>query len=101
MGVAKSRIYDVSHSSLFTSSRLRHFLVSCELDGYRAGGPPRSSAAEGVLNDAAWRSSQEVDVVITGLGDGRPPLLAIGEAKWNEVMGARHLERLRRIRELL
>ena len=32
---------------------------------------------------------------------GRPPLLAIGEAKWNEVMGLGHVERLGRIRDLL
>jgi hypothetical protein len=29
------------------------------------------------------------------------PVLAIGEAKWNEVMGLKHLERLRLIRDLL
>jgi hypothetical protein len=28
-------------------------------------------------------------------------LLAIGEAKWNEVMDGRHLARLRRIRDLI
>jgi hypothetical protein len=59
------------------------------------------NVGQGVINDAAGRSSHEVDVVVTGLGDGRPPLLAIGEAKWNEVMGVRHLERLRHIRHLL
>ena len=28
-------------------------------------------------------------------------VLALGEAKWGEVMGARHVERLRRARDLL
>jgi hypothetical protein len=31
---------------------------------------------------------------------GQPPLLALGEAKWNEVMSTGHLERLIRARDL-
>jgi uncharacterized protein len=31
---------------------------------------------------------------------GQPPLLVLGEAKWNEVMGMEHLERLIRVRDL-
>jgi hypothetical protein len=58
---------------------------------------------------AAWWSgnpvskvNHELDVVAFGFVDQGPqPLLAIGEAKWNEVMGIKHLERLRRIRGLL
>jgi hypothetical protein len=33
--------------------------------------------------------------------DNRSPLLAIGQAKWNETMGTGHVDRLRRIRALL
>lgn len=56
----------------------------------------------GSVNDPAGRTSHEVDVVAFGLdGDNRRPLLAIGEAKWGERMGRGHLERLRRIRDLL
>lgn len=31
----------------------------------------------------------QVDVAVVGIaeGSGKPPLLAIGEAKWNDVMG--------------
>jgi hypothetical protein len=44
----------------------------------------------------------QVDVVVTGIGDSnKTPLLAIGEAKWGEVMGRDHAERLRQIRSLL
>jgi len=32
---------------------------------------------------------------------GQPPLLALGEAKWNEVMSITHLERLIRVRNLV
>lgn len=38
---------------------------------------------------------------MTGISDGKAPLLAIGEAKWGETMGTRHLERLRHIRSLV
>ncbi|WP_280215683.1 AAA family ATPase [Nocardia cyriacigeorgica] len=55
----------------------------------------------GTMNDPANRTTLEVDVVAIGhADDDRPPLLGLGEAKWNEVMGLNHLDRLRRIREL-
>lgn len=56
----------------------------------------------GTVNDPASKTTHQVDVAVVGHGDGaRPPLLAIGEAKWNDIMGAGHLERLRRIRTLV
>ncbi len=37
-----------------------------------------------------------------GIADGaKAPLLAIGEAKWGEIMGKEHLDRLQRIRSLI
>ncbi|GII90239.1 AAA family ATPase [Sinosporangium siamense] len=61
-----------------------------------------SQVTAGTLNDPANRTSHEVDVVAVGHVDGaKAPLLAIGEVKWGEVMGAGHLERLRRIRDLV
>jgi AAA+ ATPase superfamily predicted ATPase len=58
--------------------------------------------ASGTVNDPEHRTQHEVDLAVFGTADdGREVLLAIGEAKWNEVMGAGHLERLRRIRDLL
>jgi hypothetical protein len=54
------------------------------------------------VNDPASKVNHELDIVTFGFVDHGPrPLLAIGEAKWNEVMGMKHLERLRRIRGLL
>ena len=56
----------------------------------------------GTVNDPQHKTSHEVDVVVFGFDDdNRSPLLAIGEAKWNETMEAGHVDRLRRIRELL
>lgn len=58
--------------------------------------------AGGTVNDPAARTSHEVDVAVHGESqEGRQMLLAIGEAKWSEVMGAGHLERLRHVRSLL
>lgn len=58
-----------------------------------------TGVGSGVVNDASARRSHEVDVVAVGFADGgRAPLLAIGEAKWNDVMGVGHLDRLRHIR---
>jgi AAA+ ATPase superfamily predicted ATPase len=58
--------------------------------------------AAGTVNDPPNKTTHEVDVVVFGLDDdNRSPLLAVGEAKWNETMGAAHVDRLRRIRALL
>ena len=56
----------------------------------------------GVVNDPANKTSHEVDVVVLGVVDGgKPPVLSLGECKLNEPMGLGHLDRLRRIRQLV
>lgn len=61
-----------------------------------------SRVASGTVNAPAARTSHEVDAAVYGdTGTGRETLLAIGEAKWNDVMGIGHLERLQHIRDLL
>jgi len=70
-------------------------------DPERLGGLP-ARVGQGVINDAAGKTANQVDVIATGVADGhRAPLLAIGEAKWGEEMGLSHLERLRQIRAVL
>jgi AAA+ ATPase superfamily predicted ATPase len=70
-------------------------------DPERLGGLP-AYVGQGVINDAAGKSAHQVDVVVTGVADGKKvPLLAIGEAKWGEVMGMSHVNRLQLIRSLL
>ncbi len=57
----------------------------------------------GVVADPARRSQIEVDVVVfapTAPGTPRR-ILSLGEAKWGDVLGARHVDRLRRARDLL
>jgi len=57
----------------------------------------------GRIADPARRTQIQLDVVVLAPAiPGKPRrVLAIGEAKWGEVIGARHVERLRRARELL
>jgi len=61
-----------------------------------------SLVGSGTVNDPVNRTTHELDVVAFGLDDdGGHRLLAIGEVKWGETMGLSHLDRLRRIRDLL
>jgi len=57
----------------------------------------------GVVPDPANRKQIEVDVVVLAPAEpGRPrKILSLGEAKWDRVMDLRHVERLRRARDLL
>jgi len=56
----------------------------------------------GTVHDVPQKANHQVDVVVFGLVDEGPePVIAIGEAKWNEVMSVTHLDRLRHIRGLL
>jgi AAA+ ATPase superfamily predicted ATPase len=66
------------------------------------GGLP-ARVGHGVVHDRKARAGHEIDVAVIGIPDGhaKPPLLAIGEAKWNDTMGAAHVERLRHVRELI
>lgn len=55
------------------------------------------------VNDPANRTSHELDVLAVGepYRDRLRPVLAIGEVQWSERVGAGHLARLERVRELL
>ncbi len=66
------------------------------------GGLP-GEVGSGVVPDPANRTQIEVDVVVLAPAEpGRPrKILSLGEAKWDRVMDLRHVERLRRARELL
>jgi hypothetical protein len=57
----------------------------------------------GVVADPSRRTQIQVDVaVFAAQVPGEPRrVLSLGESKWGDVMGARHVERLRRARDLL
>jgi hypothetical protein len=57
-----------------------------------------TEVGSGTVNDPANRPQIEIDVV--ALNGGRR-ILSLGEAKWGEVIGHYHLERLARARDLL
>ncbi len=59
--------------------------------------------AAAVVADPARHTQIQVDVTVLATDDpGRPRrVLSLGEAKWDKVMTPRHLERLRRARDLL
>jgi AAA+ ATPase superfamily predicted ATPase len=58
--------------------------------------------ASGTVADPRNKASHELDVAVFGLADDdSSPLIAIGEAKSNDVIGVGHLDRLRHIRDLL
>jgi uncharacterized protein len=84
-----------------------HFEELCRQ--YAVAAPPSVFGAlpgevgSGVVGDAEGRTSIQVDVVV--LEPAAPNesrrVLSLGEAKYGEVMGTRHVERLRRAADLL
>jgi len=72
----------------------------CRNFAFRAGpglfGSPAGEVGSGVVNDSASRTRIEIDVVVLAPREpGRPRrILSLGEAKWGEVMGSHHVERL-------
>ena len=78
----------------------RDFAVSAPEDLF--GGLP-AEVGSGVVGDPTRRSQIEVDVVVLAAAiPGEPRrVLSLGEAKWGEVIEPRHIERLRRAKELL
>lgn len=65
------------------------------------GGLP-ARVGHGMVHEPRARTSHEVDVAVVGIADNdKPPLLAIGEAKWNDTTGIAHIERLRHLRGLI
>lgn len=78
----------------------RSFAVAAGTDLFSV---PVGEVGSGVVNDHANRSQIEIDVVVLAPAEpGRPQrILSLGEAKWGQVMGLQHVERLRRARDLL
>jgi hypothetical protein len=66
------------------------------------GGPP-GEVGSGVVADAANRTQIQIDVAVLAPAEPGGPrkVLSLGEVKWDRVMDLRHVERLRRARDLL
>lgn len=81
-----------------------HFEALCREWAGRADadvfGDMPGEVVAGAVADPGGRTQIEVDVVVRA-APGEKRILSLGEAKWGVVMGMRHLERLRRARDLL
>jgi uncharacterized protein len=62
-----------------------------------------SEVGSGTVSDPTNRTQIKVDVAVpaTQESSNARRILSLGEAKWGEVIGSHHLERLARARELL
>jgi AAA+ ATPase superfamily predicted ATPase len=71
--------------------------------GREVFGRPVGRVAAGAVTDPAGRAQIEIDVAVLGPAiPGEPrSVISLGEAKWGDTMGIRHLARLRRGRDLL
>jgi uncharacterized protein len=84
-----------------------HFEALCRDWAAHAGedvfGDIPAEVAAATISDAGNRAQIEVDVAVlsAGIPDVPRRVLSLGEAKWGEVMGLGHLDRLRRARDLL
>lgn len=84
-----------------------HFEKLCRDFAVEAGnalfGAVPAQIGHGVVNDPASRTQIEIDVAVLAASEPGEPrrILSLGEAKWGEVMGHRHLRRLARARDLL
>ncbi|GGL45577.1 ATP-binding protein [Planomonospora parontospora] len=78
----------------------REFTIRSSLELF---GELPAQVSSGAVTDPSSRRSIQVDVAALTSGEPDRParLLALGEAKWGKVMGLRHLDRLRRARDLL
>lgn len=78
----------------------RDFAVS---RGREIFGRPVGRVSAGTVTDPARRGQIEIDVAVLGpaVPGERCPVISIGEAKWGDTMGLRHLARLRRARDLV
>lgn len=104
---AAARVWEASRRRFVSNVLGPHFEQVCRewalhhADPELLGGLP-ATVGHGVVRDPAARTGHEVDVAVVGIGNGaKTPLLAVGEAKWNDTMGLGHLERLRHIRDLV
>jgi AAA+ ATPase superfamily predicted ATPase len=84
-----------------------HFEQLCRdfarLHGREAFGQPVGEVAHGTVADPVNKTQIEIDVAVLGPAEPgrRRKIVSVGEVKWGDVMGQRHLDRLRRALALL
>lgn len=99
------RVWDESASRFRSQVAGPHFEHICRewAATTDAFGEPAGEVGSGVASDPRSRAQIEVDVaVLSPDWPGEPRrVLSLGEAKWEKIMGLRHLDRLARARDLL
>jgi AAA+ ATPase superfamily predicted ATPase len=84
-----------------------HFEALCRAFALESGdtlfAEQPAEVGSGTVNDAANRTQIEIDVVALSAQQPSSPrrILSLGEAKWGEVIGHHHLQRLATARDLL
>ena len=106
LGLAEA-VWRSAKASFSTRVLCPHFEALCRLWATFAGadlfGEVPGEIGHGVVNDPAERAQIEVDVAALAAASPTGPrrVLSLGDCKWGEVMGLRHLARLSRARDLL
>jgi hypothetical protein len=75
----------------------REWAVRADDDAF---GDMPGEVVAGAIADPAGKTQIEIDVAVLSSSEDRR-ILSLGEAKWGVTMGLRHLDRLRRARDLL
>lgn len=105
-GMGKS-VWQDSRSRFLSGVVGPHFEQVCRdfarRHGREAFGQPVGEVGHGTIADPASKTQVEIDVAVLAPAEpgSRRRVVSLGEAKWGDVMGLRHLARLRRARALL
>lgn len=100
-------VWNSSRSTFLSQVVGPHFETICRDFASRSGpelfGGYPAEVGAGVVNDPGQRTQIQIDVAVFAVPEpGRPrQVLSLGEAKWGEIMGSRHVRRLERARDLL
>ncbi len=101
------RVWEESSQRFLSQVVGPHFEQLCRsyamTEGATVFGEPPSEVGAGAVNDPAAKRQLQIDVAVLGAPDAGTPrrVVSLGEAKWGKVMGLKHLDRLRRARDLL
>jgi hypothetical protein len=101
------QVWTTTRQTFLTQVVGPHFEALCRAfaleAGYAVFPEQPSEVGSGTVNDPANRTQIEIDVVALAPQESNGPrrIVSLGEAKWGEVIGHHHLERLVRARDLL
>jgi uncharacterized protein len=102
-----SQVWDDSQQRFSSAVVGPHFESVCRdfvmSRGREIFGRPVGRVASGIVGDQSARDQIQVDVAVLGLAEPGYPreVISLGEAKWGETMGVRHLARLHRAQSVL